>query len=242
MRNTLLVVAKHPVPGHTKTRLCPPLTGAQAAALYDCFLRDSLDVMRKVQEVDRVVAYLAEDAAQDEEARRFFSSIASDMTMLHQRGNGLGERLHHLLSDALAAEAGAAVVMDSDSPTLPHLYVEQAFALLQGACDVVLGPCDDGGYYLIGLKKPQPRLLREVRMSTPTVLADTLTIAEEMGLQTCLLPVWYDVDTVAELQRLQAELAQAQDHVAPHTRAYLATLSSTGRSIHARLAGHPGAE
>ena len=242
MRQTLLIVARHPVPGHTKTRLCPPLSGAQAAALYENFLRDSLDMMRRVPNVKSAIAYLAEDATQHAAALRYFSNLAPDMTLTPQHGSDLGERLHHLLHDALAANPGAAVVMDSDSPTLPHIYVEQAFALLQGACDVVLGPCDDGGYYLIGLKKTQPRLLREVRMSTPTVLADTLTIAEEMGLQTCLLPVWYDVDTAVELQRLQVELAQAQDHVASHTRAYLATLSSAGRSIHAGLAGHPGAE
>lgn len=240
MRQTLLVVAKHPTPGHTKTRLCPPLSSAQAAALYGCFLRDTLDVMRRVPDVERAVAYLAEDDMQYAEAHRYFSDIAPDMPLTPQRGNGLGERLHHLLSDALADGSSAAVVMDSDSPTLPHTYLEQAFALLRGACDVVLGPCDDGGYYLIGLKKPQPRLLREVRMSTPTVLADTLDIASHLGLQTCLLPVWYDVDTAAELARLQAELALNQDHIAPLTRAYLAAMNPMGRADHAGVADHPG--
>ena len=85
----------------------------------------------------------------------------------------------------------------------------------------MLGPADDGGYYLIGLKRPAPRLLREVRMSTPTVLADTLALAAEEGLRVALLPIWYDVDDVASLERLRDELANAGDGVAPWTRAFL---------------------
>jgi glycosyltransferase A (GT-A) superfamily protein (DUF2064 family) len=91
--------------------------------------------------------------------------------------------------------------------------------------DVVLGPSDDGGYYLIGLKKPAPRLLREVRMSTPTVLKDTLTLAREERLQVTLLPPWYDVDDVASLQQLIAELKMAPPEVALHTRSFLAACS-----------------
>jgi uncharacterized protein len=93
---------------------------------------------------------------------------------------------------------------------------------LAGSCDVVLGPCEDGGYYLIGLKRPQPRLLREVQMSTPHVVRDTLALAEQLDLKVALLPTWYDVDTVAELDRLRSELRNAPAHVAHHTRAFLA--------------------
>ncbi len=111
--------------------------------------------------------------------------------------------------------------MDSDSPTLPAAYVAEAFARLDGPDDVVLGPCDDGGYYLIGLKRPQPRLLREVQMSTPFVVRDTLALAEEMGLRVALLPTWYDVDTIAELARLRTELAESAKQTARHTRTLL---------------------
>jgi hypothetical protein len=110
--------------------------------------------------------------------------------------------------------------MDSDSPTLPAAYVAQAFDALDDA-DVTLGPCEDGGYYLIGLKRPQPRLLREVRMSTPNVLRDTLSRAEQAGLRVSLLPMWYDVDTVQELHRLRDELRAEADGLAPHTREFL---------------------
>jgi rSAM/selenodomain-associated transferase 1 len=222
MKCALLVVAKQPAAGQTKTRLCPPLAAEAAAALYESFLRDTLDVMRQVPGVARGIVYLPSDAA------GYFHTLAPDMALTPQRGADLGERLDHLLSDALAGGALQAVVMDSDSPTLPAAYVAEAFARLDGPADVVLGPCDDGGYYLIGLKRPQPRLLREVQMSTPFVVRDTLALADTLGLKVVLLPAWYDVDTAAELERLRAELTASGEHTAPHTRALLAELGANG--------------
>jgi uncharacterized protein len=216
MQRKLLVVAKQPAAGQTKTRLCPPLTGDAAAALYACFLRDTLDVMRQVPHVECGIVYLPESALD------YFSILAPDMQLSLQQGGDLGERLDHLLTAALESGASQAVVMDSDSPTLPPDYLVQAFDALAGSCDVVLGPCEDGGYYLIGMKRPQPRLLRDVQMSTPHVARDTLALAEQLGLKVALLPTWYDVDTAAELDRLRAELHDAPPHVARHTRAFLA--------------------
>ena len=216
MQRMLLVVAKQPAAGQTKTRLCPPLLSDAAAALYACFLRDTLDVMRQVPNVERSIVFLPEAA------RDYFSALAPDMQLSLQQGDDLGARLDHLLAVALEAGASQAVVMDSDSPTLPAEYLVQAFDALNGPSDVVLGPCEDGGYYLIGLKRPQPRLLRDVQMSTPHVVRDTLALAEQLGLKVALLPTWYDVDTAAELDRLRAELHDAPAHVARHTRAFLA--------------------
>jgi rSAM/selenodomain-associated transferase 1 len=177
--DTLLVVAKQPTPGQTKTRLCPPLTPTQAADLYDCFLRDTLEVMRQVPGVQRVIGFLPEDA------QGYFRQLAPDMELASQRGASLGERLDHLLNEALAGGSPRAVVMDSDSPTLPHNYIIRAFECLNEA-DVVIGPTRDGGYYLIGMKQPQPHLLRQVQMSTPHVLTDTLALAEATSLTVSL--------------------------------------------------------
>lgn len=197
--NTLFVVAKRPVPGQTKTRLCPPLSHVQAADLYECFLRDTLGVMRQVDHVQCVISFLPE-AAED-----YFHHVAPDMGLCCQHGNSLGERLEHLLTEALAGGSQRAVVMDSDSPTLPAEYISQAFDHLTDA-DVVIGPTRDGGYYLIGMKQPQPHLLRDVQMSTPHVLHDTLALAEATGLVVSLLPVWYDVDTIDDLYQLDREI------------------------------------
>ncbi len=216
----LSVVAKRPAPGQTKTRLCPPLDGVAAAALYECFLQDTLALMRRIPAVCRALAY----APPAELA--YFRSLAPDFTLVPQLGADLGERLDNLLT-GLLQEAGAsghsqAVVMDSDSPTLPPGYLVDAFQALDRGADVVLGPCEDGGYYLIGLNRPQPRLLRDVTMSTHYVLQDTLAIARDLGLTVALLPTWYDVDTAAELERLAQELATLSATVAPATRGWFA--------------------
>ena len=214
-KNALIVVAKQPAPGQTKTRLSPPLTPEQASGLYECFLLDTLDQMRQVDEAQYVIAYLPL------EARDYFHRFASDFELVPQNGNDLGGRLDHALTSYLSAGYERAVIMDSDSPTLPSNYLSQAFTVLADGADVVLGPCDDGGYYLIGIKKPAPRLLRDVQMSTPRVTADTLAIAREAGLQVSLLPVWYDVDDASSLMRLMNEIESLNLQTARHTRQFL---------------------
>ena len=214
MHNALLVVAKQPVPGQTKTRLSPPLSMDEAAEIYECFLRDTLDLMRVVPDVKKFIVHLSEDG------QGYFNRLAPDMGLMKQRGMSLGERLDNLLSDVLADGAVKAVVMDSDSPTLPPSYLIQAFDLLDTA-DVVLGPTDDGGYYLIGLKEPRPQLLRQVQMSTSNVLADTLKIASDTGVKVALLPAWYDVDTVEDLQKLTSEVMAMEDGRCGHTRQWV---------------------
>jgi uncharacterized protein len=214
-RNALLVVAKRPAAGQTKTRLTPPLSPEQAAALYECLLRDTLDLIRRVPDVQPAIAFLPEDA------ESYFAALAPDFELLQQEGADLGVRLDNALSHTLARGYERVAIMNSDGPTLPVSSLTSAFEELGNGADVVLGPADDGGYYLIGLKRPAPRLLRDVRMSTTTVLADTLALAAEEKLVVSLLSAWYDVDDVASLARLQAELATAPVEIAPWTRAFL---------------------
>lgn len=213
--NALIVVAKQPTAGQTKTRLVPPLTHDQAAALYEGFLRDTLDLMRGVPDVRRAIAYLPT------EARDYFAQLAPDFDLLLQNGTDLGARLDQALTQYLTQGYERAVIMNSDGPTLPIDHLVQAFAALDDRTDVVLGPSDDGGYYLIGVNRPVPRLLREVRMSTAHVLADTLQLAREDNLRVALLPRWYDVDDQPSLERLIAEVQAAEAAVAPHTRSVL---------------------
>lgn len=223
VRRFLGVVAKRPANGQTKTRLCPPLEGEAAALLYECFLADTLALMRQTPGVERTIVYLPHTA------EAYFRQMAPDFTLWPQQGDDLGARLDNLLAAALAAGAEQAVVMDSDSPTLPASLLIAAFAALDQGADVVLGPTEDGGYYLIGLVRPQPRLLREIPMSTPTVLGDTLALAQSLGLKTALLPTWYDVDTAADLSRLRDHLSSLDDDVAAHTRRYMANLTASNR-------------
>ncbi len=216
MPNALIVVAKRPMPGQTKTRLSPPLSADEAAQLYERFLLDTLDLMRCVKDAKPILAYLPEDAD------NYFRRLSPGFDLMPQQGNDLGQRLDNTFAHCLSHGFGQVVIMDSDSPTLPAEFVAEAFKALDAA-DVVLGPCDDGGYYLIGLKRPAPRLLREVQMSTPNVVRDTLALAAEAGLTVSQLPTWYDVDTAAELVRLYTELATLPANRAKYTRAFLAT-------------------
>jgi uncharacterized protein len=218
MTNALLVVAKRPAAGQTKTRLSPPFSLLEAASLYEQFLRDTLDLIRQVPDVQPIIAYLPVE----EEA--YFYALAPDVALLPQHGDDLGARLDNALTYCLQNGFQKAVIMDSDSPTLPVAYVVEAFATLDQA-DIVLGPCEDGGYYLIGLKRPAPRLLREVTMSTPYVIRDTLQLASEEGLTVAQLPLWYDVDTVAELDRLWLETETMAADRANHTRLFLRGIS-----------------
>lgn len=220
--NALIVVAKRPTPGETKTRLTKSasvggalsLTPAQAAQLYEAFLCDTLDLIRRVPDVQPIIAYLPEGAED------YFCTLAPDFGLLPQRGVDLGERLDRALTHCLTNGYGKAVIMDSDSPTLPIKCLIEAFERLDQA-DVTLGPCDDGGYYLIGLKRPAPRLLREVQMSTSTVVRDTLRLATTEKLTVAQLTQWYDVDTAAELHRLRDELTSLPAERARHTRRVL---------------------
>jgi len=211
--NALIVVAKRPTPGKTKTRLSPPLTPELASALYESFLFDTLDQMRQVADSHHVIAYLDEPD--------YFKRLAPDFELTPQEGDDLGERLDHALTSYLSRGYQHAVIMDSDSPTLPADYLSQAFHVLSEGADVVLGPCDDGGYYLIGIKRPAPRLLREVHMSTPTVATETIALAKDEGLNLISLPTWYDVDDAASLYRLRQEIEALHPSVAVHTRQFL---------------------
>jgi len=219
IKRALLVVAKRPTPGQTKTRLSPPLSGEQAAALYACFLRDTLDIVRAAQKLCDFVPIIS---YAPEGAEAYFRELAPDFELLLQNGADLSQRLHHATAYCLTVGGyEQAVIMDSDSPTLPADCLRAAFAELDNA-DVTLGTCDDGGYYLIGLKAPASHLFLGVTMSTPQVVTDTLACAAKDGLTVARLPEWYDIDYVADIRRLVAELDNLPLEIAQHTRVFLA--------------------
>jgi uncharacterized protein len=219
-RRALMVVAKQPAPGQTKTRLSPPLTGEEAAALYECFLRDTLDTVRSARHVidfQPIIAYMPSGA------ESYFRNLAPDFDLLPQQGADLSERLNNATAHYLTiGGCDQVVIMDSDSPTLPAENLCRALALLDSAdVDISLGPCDDGGYYLIGLKRSEPDLFLKVTMSTPQVVQDTLAQARAKNLRVEMLAMCYDIDYVADLQRLVDELADLSSKIALHTRAFL---------------------
>jgi uncharacterized protein len=201
--NTIAVaiMAKAPWPGAVKTRLCPPLLAAEAAELYRCFLLDKISAVQALVGARPVVAFTPDEAQAE------FAALAPDFTLVPQRGPDLGARLYATLASLLEAGHPGAIAVDSDTPTLPREFLQQAIdCLSRPGPDVVLGPTDDGGYYLIGVRAAHRALFDGVPWSTSAVLEITLRQAAAAGLQTVCMPAWFDVDTPDDLRRLETVL------------------------------------
>jgi uncharacterized protein len=181
----LVVIAKAPAPGRSKTRLCPPCTPEQAAALAEASLRDTIAALAAVPARRRIVAL---EGAPDGWLRPGFE--------LHrQRGNGLAERL----GDALVAAGGPALVVGMDTPQLSApLLREAARRLTAPGVDAVLGPALDGGYWTIGLRRPDQSVFSGVPMSRADTFAAQRRRLDSLGLRTALLPPLRDVDTIED--------------------------------------------
>ena len=201
------IMAKAPWPGTVKTRLCPPLGAEEAASLYRCFLLDKIAAVRALARTRPLIAYSPEEAGAE------FAALAPDFALVPQRGADLGARLHATLAGLLADGHPGAIAVDSDTPTLPRDFLQRAVdCLLGGDVDVVLGPTEDGGYYLIGLTAAHSALFETVPWSTSAVLEVTLGRAAAAGLRTLCLPTWFDIDTPNDLLRLERALTDG--HVA----------------------------
>jgi len=193
------VMAKVPGASPVKSRLHSVLSAERATELYRCFLLDRLDALCTLEGVSPVVAFTPVEAA-----GRMKALAPPAFRLVAQRGADLGERLSTLLRELLEDGHAGAIAIDSDSPTLPLAYVAEAARVLRDErCDVVLGPCEDGGYYLIGLRAPAPALFADMPWSTARVTEETLARARRLGLRLALLPSWFDVDRAADLTRLR---------------------------------------
>jgi uncharacterized protein len=196
-KQALIIFAKRPVPGQVKTRLVPPLTTNEAALLYECMLRDIVSRTLRLPGMDRLIFYTDEP-----DAAVYFRGIAPGVPLHPQRGNDLGERMANAFFTAFANGYREVAIIGSDSPDLPLACIEDAFdRLAEGDTDVVFGPCEDGGYYLIALLRLHDELFRGIQWSRGDVLAKSLDKAAKAGIRVKLLPGWYDVDRIEDLQR-----------------------------------------
>lgn len=239
------IMIKAPRAGASKTRLVPPLTHEEAAELSVSFLRDTAaNIAEACVLTGELAGGVAVYTPVGAEAA-FDGLLAPGFSLLAQRGENFGERLFNAADDLLRVGFASVCLIDSDSPTLPTRALVAAVEELSKPGDrCVLGPADDGGYYLIGLKRAHRSLFERIAWSTDRVLAQSVERAGEIGLDALLLPAWYDVDDAATLARLCEELFSARPadcsaahalagYAAPHTRAHLAQL--VGREGHARI-------
>ena len=230
----LAVMTKAPQAGRVKTRLVPPLTPEEAAELNKCFLRDTAVAIssaccrRPVGDEGKTARASAIAVYTPVGAESAYTDILpAGFSLLPQRGHKFGERLYFAVEDLFKCGFNSVCLIDSDSPTVPAENFAEAVELLSATEDgVVLGPSDDGGYYLIGVKKPHRHLFKQIDWSTERVLNQTMQRAAQIGLEVKLLPVGFDVDDDVSLRRLCNELLgeQADNSVAPNTRTFLAGL------------------
>lgn len=231
----LAVMTKAPQAGRVKTRLTPPLTPEEAAGLNTCFLRDTAAALAHTAATTPALPIAVYTPVGAEETYR--GILPKEFGLVPQRGEAFGERLAAATEDLLRLGFDSLCLIDSDSPTVPVPAFAVAVERLSESEDsVVLGPSDDGGYYLIGLKKFHKRLFERIDWSTDRVLEQTIAAARKMDLHVHLLPTWYDVDDRTTLARLCHELfgsngSRGEGFGAPATRGFLSdVLEREGRA------------
>jgi len=227
--SAVIIFARAPIPGQAKTRLIPALGASAAADLYRCFLLDCLDRAGKVA---AEVYVAAAEPEQRDAVRAIAAEVCPRAEVTVQSGRDLGERMSAAFDEAFRRGHPSALILGTDIPSLPFDRVDRALLLLRDR-QVVLGPCLDGGYYLIGLQAPAPRLFQQIDWGSGSVLVDTLMRARSLSLSVSLLEPWLDVDTPQDLAML---------------RSYLHALSLAGepipcprtwRHLRERIAGTP---
>ncbi|MBD3295804.1 MAG: DUF2064 domain-containing protein [Candidatus Omnitrophica bacterium] len=196
MKKQLIIFAREPEKGKVKTRLRAALTPEQCLRLYKLFLEDAVETARAIDCDRRIIAW-SSSGAQPTGLRR----MAPEFEFHQQIGSGLGDRMHNALRTFCAPHT-ATVITGSDSPGLPGRYICEAFTALKKN-DLVLGPTRDGGYYLIGVRKPCRHLFDDVQWSSPDVLRCTLENARALGKRTAITSRWFDIDTPEDLERLR---------------------------------------
>jgi rSAM/selenodomain-associated transferase 1 len=215
-RSAVAIMAKAPRAGEVKTRLCPPLSHTEAAELYRCFLLDKIAQVNALQRATPVVSYSPSDAKQ------WFEDLTpSHFLLIPQRGDDLGARILSTFDQLFYHGYTQVMVIDSDTPTLPTVCLERALELMaERHNDVVLGPAEDGGYYLIGLRRAYRELFEHMPWSTSQVFAETRHRSLQHGLTVACTEYWYDVDMPDDLKRLRQSFDQMQDGLARHTRRF----------------------
>jgi hypothetical protein len=201
----LAITCKTPMSGSSKTRLSPPLQPDECAAISACFILDLANTIAAVAAAGDVTGYALYTPHGSEAALR--PLLPESFRLMPQIEGNFGERLLHGTIDLLAAGHSGAILINSDSPTLPSSILRQATDAVHRGDNVVLSPAYDGGYTLIGLSKPHARLFAEIPWSTSEVFRLTLERAREIALPVVQVPGWYDVDDAASFHILEAELA-----------------------------------
>jgi len=193
----VLFFVKDPKKGQVKSRLSTEFDETLTVELYKKFVNDLLAMLNKT-DFTTVICFYPKDALE-----RFTMWLGSHYYYLPQRGNNLGQRMKNSFIDAFNNNFEFAVIIGSDSPDLPPDVIKEAFLSLE-MHDTVIGPCADGGYYLIGFRHNtfSPYAFEEINWSTETVFSETMNVLSNECFKIHILPKWSDVDTLSDLKAL----------------------------------------
>jgi uncharacterized protein len=197
------IICKTPTPGKSKTRLAPPLLPEECAAISACFIRDLSQTIQSLAADGDVEGCAVYTPYGSEAALR--QILPNEFKLILQGEGDLGARLLKGTSDILDAGYAGAILVNSDSPTLPKAILREAVTAVRKGNNVVLSPAFDGGYTLIGLSRPQPQLFEKIPWSTSEVYRLTVKRANEIGLPVIDVPGWYDVDDATSFRMLEDE-------------------------------------
>lgn len=196
------VFAKYWEPGTVKTRLAQDIGNELAADLYRQFILSTLNRVSGIASRQTLVI------TPPERAKHFLEVALDDWTIESQLDGDLGARITGYFQLAFDHHFKRVVLIGSDSPTVPHQFIEEAFDRLH-SFDCVIGPANDGGYYLIGLSgfhSAHTELFESIQWSTQHVFNQTMKKAEQLKLSVHTLATWYDVDTIEDLTRVVSDL------------------------------------
>ena len=220
--NALVVMLKIPIAGQVKTRLAAQIGKEDATKLYRCFIHDTFSGISLLKNIDIIAAYAPQNLI------NMAQKLApSGVIAISQKGRDLGERIQNVFSHLFSIGYKKIAIIGADSPDLPTEYIEKSFLLLKGKTRLVIGPAEDGGYYLIAMSNPSlpiamlsgngnpasllkggevgfaAEIFKDIPWGTGTVFKETIEKAKRAGLKSAVLPQWYDVDEINTLKKLR---------------------------------------
>lgn len=205
MKRAIIIMAKVPLPGKVKTRLQPFLNSDECAALSKAFLLDAVSKAKAVCD-NVILAYTPR-----EEAEILRNILPAEDNFIEQTGNDLGAKMLNAFEFAFGQKTDSVVMIGTDSPTFPFDYIEQAFEFLELNSDAVLGKTEDGGFYLIGLRKIRKEIFENVAWSSPETFEQVFGNIKKLNLLLREVPSWYDVDEQADFEKLREEIIHNQN-------------------------------
>ena len=209
--NALVVMLKVPIAGQVKTRLAAKIGKEDATKLYRCFIHDTFSGISLLKNIDIIAAYAPQNLIS-----RVKRLVPLGVVVIPQKGRDLGERIQNVFSHLFSIGYKKIAIIGADSPDLPTEYIEKSFLLLKGKTRLVIGPAEDGGYYLIAMSNPfapplrkggkggfASEIFKDIPWGTGTVFKETIEKAKRAGLKSAVLPQWYDVDEINTLKKLR---------------------------------------